>query len=186
MRKYQDIAYVENGAEAQKLDLWLPDSGSFPVFVFFHGGGMEAGDKADEAFLPELAEAGIGVVSANYRMYPGAKFPDFVEDAAAAVDWTVKHIGEYGKKVAEYLRNFDYYDNKMFLDEEGQYFSYREETVNEPYVITYHSRHYYEIWIPDLSKTTLYVDYNAFGQKDECEIDLSSLFEEIKTKEAQL
>lgn len=96
MRKYQDIAYVENGAEAQKLDLWLPDSSSFPVFVFFHGGGMEAGDKADEAFLPELAEAGIGVVSANYRMYPGAKFPDFVEDAAATVDWTVKHIGEYG------------------------------------------------------------------------------------------
>ncbi len=97
-----------------------------------------------------------------------------------------EHIGEYGKKVAEYLRNFDYYDNKMFLDEEGQYFSYREETVNEPYVITYHSRHYYEIWIPDLSKTMLYVDYNAFGQQDKCEIDLSSLFEEIKTKEAQL
>lgn len=97
MRKYLDIPYADNGLEAQKLDLWLPDEDAFPVLVFFHGGGMEAGDKADEAFLPELAQAGIGVVSANYRMYPEARFPEFVEDAAAAVDWTLKNIGGYGK-----------------------------------------------------------------------------------------
>lgn len=96
MRKYTDISYCENAAPSQKLDLWLPDREHFPVFVFFHGGGLEAGDKADEAFLPELAEYGIGVVSANYRMYPEAKFPDFLDDAANAVRWTLKHIREYG------------------------------------------------------------------------------------------
>lgn len=97
MKKYLDIAYCENGVEAQKLDLWLPEKENFPVFVFFHGGGLEAGDKADEAFIPELVEQGIAVVSANYRMYPDAVFPQFLEDAAAAVKWVFENISRYGK-----------------------------------------------------------------------------------------
>ena len=92
MKKYLDIAYCENGMEAQKLDLWLPEKENFPVFVFFHGGGLEAGDKADEAFIPELVEQGIAVASANYRMYPDAVFPQFLEDAAAAVKWVFENI----------------------------------------------------------------------------------------------
>ena len=97
MKKYLDIAYCEKGLEAQKLDLWLPEKESFPVFVFFHGGGLEAGDKADEAFIPELVQAGVAVASANYRMYPGARFPDFLEDAAAAVAWVFRNAGQYGR-----------------------------------------------------------------------------------------
>ena len=38
---------------AQALDLYLPDAAHFPVFVYFHGGGLEAGDKRDFAhFVP--------------------------------------------------------------------------------------------------------------------------------------
>jgi len=32
----------------------------------------------------------------NYRLSPAAKAPEFIEDAAAAVAWTLKNIQNYG------------------------------------------------------------------------------------------
>lgn len=82
----------------QILDIYLPEGNTFPVFVFFHGGGMKAGDKAKEVHIFErLKSNGIAVVSANYRMYPTAHYPDFIEDAALAVSWVFKNMGNYGK-----------------------------------------------------------------------------------------
>ena len=43
-----------------------------------------------------FASRGIGLISANYRMYPNAKFPDYIEDGAAAVAWAMKSIKDYG------------------------------------------------------------------------------------------
>lgn len=79
------------------LDLYLPDRPTGQAFVFFHGGGLESGDKADdrEAF-EDLAAEGIAVVSANYRTYPNAAYPDFIEDAADAVFWAVQKLPSYG------------------------------------------------------------------------------------------
>ena len=99
MRKISDVLYVAGGAEAQKLDLYLPDGEGFPTLVFFHGGGFEKCDKAGSEFavLSEYFTGnGIGLISANYRMYPNAKFPDYIEDGAAAVAWAKAHISEYG------------------------------------------------------------------------------------------
>ena len=42
-----------------------------------------------------LAERGIAVVTANYRMYPDARFPDFVEDAALCVAWAYAYMKEH-------------------------------------------------------------------------------------------
>ena len=95
MRTYADIHY--NTEPAQCLDLYLPEAESFPVLVYFHGGGLTAGDKArQEAACEYLAAHGIGVASANYRMYPNAKYPDFLEDAANAVAWVFENIKNYG------------------------------------------------------------------------------------------
>ena len=86
MRCYLDVHY--NADDAQCMNLYLPDAESFPVLVYFHGGGLTTGDKAkQEVPCQYLAEHGIGVVSANYRMYPTAKYPEFLEDAANAVAW---------------------------------------------------------------------------------------------------
>jgi acetyl esterase/lipase len=61
--------------------------------VWFHGGGLTNGER----FVPGgLKEEGIAVVAAGYRLSPRAKAPAYVEDAAAAVAWTFRHIGEYG------------------------------------------------------------------------------------------
>ena len=93
MRSFEDIPYGRGG----KLDLWLPDTEAFDVFLYFHGGGLEKGAKSNaRRYVPFLPDRGVCVVSADYRMYPEARYPDFIEDAAEAVAWVKGHIGEYG------------------------------------------------------------------------------------------
>ncbi|MCA9018230.1 MAG: alpha/beta hydrolase, partial [Planctomycetaceae bacterium] len=97
-----DIAYyspetpdqTEYMRERCKLDLYYPtDIKNYPTVVWFHGGGLKAGKKE----IPEeLKQRGIAIVAVNYRLYPKAKKPAYLEDAAAAVAWTFQHIAEYG------------------------------------------------------------------------------------------
>ena len=79
------------------LDIYLPDKDTFPVFVYFHGGGLESGSKSDNKFFGALAEKGVAVISADYRMYPSAVFPEYIEDAAEVVSWVYSNIDTYGK-----------------------------------------------------------------------------------------
>ncbi len=96
MKKIENIAYA-NEHERQVLDLYLPDKESFKTFVYFHGGGIESGNKDMYAFLGEyLANCGYAAVIISYRVYPTAKYPEFIEDAALSVKWTFDHINEYG------------------------------------------------------------------------------------------
>ncbi len=95
MKKFTDIVYSGTGNLNQKLDIYLPEKESCPIFIFFHGGGLETGDKYDIPFLDYIIEKEIGLVSVEYRMYPNAKYPEFIQDAAASVDWIFKHIHEY-------------------------------------------------------------------------------------------
>ena len=102
MKKIIDIEYGRD--EMQKLDIYLPDSDRFPVFLYFHGGGLECGDRKCDAGLYEyLVSNGIAVVTAEYRMYPSAKYPDFLEDAASATAWVLEHIREYGNVTGIYV-----------------------------------------------------------------------------------
>ncbi|MBP3292889.1 MAG: alpha/beta hydrolase [Clostridia bacterium] len=81
-----------------KLDVYLPDRdpAETPLYIHFHGGGLESGSRRDR-YVIELAEKyGIAVASADYRMYPKAKFPDFIEDAAVACAYVMKKMeGKY-------------------------------------------------------------------------------------------
>ena len=52
--------------------------------------------KAAESFAETLAKAGIATASVEYRMYPDAKFPEFIEDAAAAVRFMKDNIARFG------------------------------------------------------------------------------------------
>ncbi len=109
MKIFKDIPYIATGISTedgkkivngnQMLDIYLPDSADeFKVFVYFHGGGIAGGDKAvNEVFAKELCDNGIALISANYRMYPGARYPEFLMDSAAAVAWVAKNIESYGK-----------------------------------------------------------------------------------------
>jgi len=95
MKQILDISY--GTLPAQQLDLYLPDAAEFPVFVYYHGGGLQEGSRKEAAvWAPALAERGIAVVSASYRMYPQAAFPDYLFDAAAAIAWAVHELPAYG------------------------------------------------------------------------------------------
>lgn len=106
MKLIQNISYSNIGHERQVLDIYLPDAEKFPVFVFFHGGGIENGSKDrdfEKRLGKTLAEQGICVVCANYRMYPTAVYPEFIRDGAAAVAWVYKNISEYGECTGVYV-----------------------------------------------------------------------------------
>ena len=95
MRVIEDIYYTNTRSDCLSLDLYLPDGDTFPVVIYFHGGGIVSGSKK-EMFLSYLQKRGVAVISANYRLYPEAAYPDFIRDAAAAVAWAYKHMSEYG------------------------------------------------------------------------------------------
>lgn len=95
-----DISYVaENETDPYrksrcKLDLYFPTKvKSFPVIVWFHGGGLTGGSKSIPA---ELKNQGVGVVAVNYRLSPKASAITSIDDAAEAVAWTFKNIEKYG------------------------------------------------------------------------------------------
>lgn len=79
------------------FDLHLPEGNNFDLFVYFHGGGLEKGSRRGvEVFAEPLAERGIAVASVEYRMYPDAKFPEFIEDCAESVRFLRDYVGQYG------------------------------------------------------------------------------------------
>jgi len=80
------------------LDIYMPEGSALaPVVVFFHGGALMEGDKDHGAFLARrLVPAGVGVVSANYRLSPAFAHPTHLQDAAAAVAWVLENIADYG------------------------------------------------------------------------------------------
>ena len=76
------------------LDIYFPKNvKDYATIVWFHGGGLTAGNKS----VPEyLKEKGVCVVAVNYRLNPKVKAPKYIEDAAAAVSWVFNNINSYG------------------------------------------------------------------------------------------
>jgi acetyl esterase/lipase len=83
-----------HSTERCRLDLYYPkNQDDYPTVVWFHGGGLEKGNKEVPT---ELKDKGIAVVAVNYRLSPLAKAPAYIDDAAAAVAWTFQNIERYG------------------------------------------------------------------------------------------
>ncbi len=72
--------------------------GILPVVVFFHGGGFVVCTlETHDPYCRALAtEAGVMVVSVDYRLAPEYKFPAGVQDCLVATEWVLKHAGELG------------------------------------------------------------------------------------------
>src|SRR5207244_8257630 len=69
-----------------------------PVLVYFHGGGWVIGDlDTHDVLCRQLtAEAGVSVISVDYRLAPEHKFPAAFYDAWAGTRWIVAHAAELG------------------------------------------------------------------------------------------
>jgi acetyl esterase/lipase len=97
---YDKQGGISYGAlDRQQLDVYAPrgEAAGFPVVVFFYGGSWQSGRRQDYAFVAEaLTARGFLAVIPDYRVYPEARFPTFIEDAALAVAWVRNHIGDFG------------------------------------------------------------------------------------------
>lgn len=92
---YSDLAYVTDGHERQKLDLYVPaGDGPFPLLVWIHGGAWQAGSKSNPPAMPWL-NRGVAVASLNYRLSQHALFPAQIEDCKAAIRWLRASAGQY-------------------------------------------------------------------------------------------
>ena len=101
----EDLCEVQIEVEEQlidiqhdhKIDVYLyrrqDDQGPLPVLIYFHGGGMTAGDMRLFAnqmrLIAELAHA--AVVFPEYRLAPECPYPASIEDAWGTVQWVVEH-----------------------------------------------------------------------------------------------
>lgn len=88
---------------AHRLDAYAPGSGAgpWPLLVYAHGGGLNAGAKDDETevnrnFAIALARLGFVVLNINHRLAREAPHPAQVEDMAAAVRWGIDHAADLG------------------------------------------------------------------------------------------
>ena len=95
------------GSRPLELDLYLPADAAkpAPVVVFLHGGGWRLGSRhslglayADAAPTPfqRLAQGGLAVASADYRLSGEARWPAQLHDAKAAVRWLRARASELG------------------------------------------------------------------------------------------
>ena len=90
-----DVAY--GTGPRMTLDVYRPARPTGPLVVFLFGGSWRTGDKSIYPFVARpLASRGAVVVVPNYRLYPEVRFPDFLDDNAAAVAWAVRHARELG------------------------------------------------------------------------------------------
>ena len=102
MQTFLNLAYGND--PEQMLDVHLPDTKATAAFLYFHGGGIVGGDKTRDVHFPsKLADNGVALFSANYRMYPNARYPEFIEDAASAVAFAKAYIDEHLDGVPLYV-----------------------------------------------------------------------------------
>lgn len=83
------------GLPRQVMDIYSPASvhPKTAVLVFYYGGGFTRGSKASiQRTAKSLSRSGMIVVAPNYRLYPEATFPTFVEDAALAVSYVWQNL----------------------------------------------------------------------------------------------
>lgn len=85
----------------QRLDIWAPvettAASRLPVVIFFYGGGWHSGSRHDYGFAGRaFAERGFLTIIPDYRLAPKSRWPDFLQDGAAAVAWARAHVAEHG------------------------------------------------------------------------------------------
>ncbi|MBV9656384.1 MAG: alpha/beta hydrolase [Acetobacteraceae bacterium] len=81
-----------------RLDAYAPrDASGAPVVVFLYGGNWDSGARQMYRFVGgALASHGVVTIIPDYRLYPAARYPAFLQDCAAAVAWARSNAGHFG------------------------------------------------------------------------------------------
>lgn len=92
-----DVAYIENGDAAQRLDIYYPEQrpkDPLPLIVHIHGGGWMGGSKYP-CDVRMMTTQGYIVASVEYRFSQKAKFPAQIQDCQAAIRWLRANASRY-------------------------------------------------------------------------------------------
>jgi acetyl esterase len=91
---------VQGGEHPFGARLYVPEGASEPgpLLVYFHGGGFVVCDldTHDNVSRFLARQAGVRVLSVDYRLAPEHPFPAPIDDALAAFRFAVEHAGELG------------------------------------------------------------------------------------------
>ncbi|MDV6375817.1 alpha/beta hydrolase [Deinococcus arenicola] len=92
----QNVRY--GPATRNVMDVYAPQNvQNAPVVLFIHGGSWQNGDKEGHRFVGEsLARAGYVTGVMNYRLAPDHRYPDYIQDAAAALKVLRDNAQKYG------------------------------------------------------------------------------------------
>lgn len=88
---------IPSGDTTIRVRIFTPvGNGPFPILVYSHGGGWTGGNVYTHGKVCRYLSNKVGciVVSVDYRKAPKYKFPIPVEDAYAALQWTVSHAAQ--------------------------------------------------------------------------------------------
>lgn len=101
---HRDIAYGDD--PAHRLDVFesssrCPSGRGRPVVVFVHGGAFTRGSKSADGLIYDnvlrwFSRQGMVGVNIEYRLAPGAKYPEGARDVAASLDWVAANIEQFG------------------------------------------------------------------------------------------
>jgi acetyl esterase/lipase len=96
----RNVEYRRVAGKRLRLDVYRPASAGTrrPVVLQIHGGAWVIGDKREQGvpLLRHLVSHGWVGFNVNYRLSPGATYPDPLVDLKAALAWIRARADEYG------------------------------------------------------------------------------------------
>ena len=96
----RDIEFRRVAGTILRLDVVSPaaDGVNRPAVLQIHGGSWVMGDKREQGWplLSHLAANGWVCFNLNYRLSPGATFPDHLVDLKAGLAWIREHARQWG------------------------------------------------------------------------------------------
>ena len=96
----RDLIYYRPKGRPLLARLYRPEgAGPFPGVIEVHGGAWTSGDRFNNTCIAEhLAEAGVVVLSIEFRYPPEQCYPISVADINFGIRWFKKHAAEFGTR----------------------------------------------------------------------------------------
>jgi len=99
----KDIVYRRDGGKERLARLYQPaGTGPFPAVLQVHGGAWNNKDRTDgQNTALNLAEAGIVVLSIDFRNAPEAPYPASLQDINYGIRWLKAHAREFASSAGQ-------------------------------------------------------------------------------------
>lgn len=100
VERLRGVPYFDDGRLRLLLDIYRPRevASGRPVLLYVHGGAWIIGSRRNQGLplLHRFAARGWVCFTIDYRLSPGATFPDHIVDVKRAIAWVREHARDYG------------------------------------------------------------------------------------------